>query len=272
MRLTHDTTAKTPHSRPSAPLQPAYVVSALLDRVSEAEALERLFATPPSDRARMCHFAHAHALNLAAEDGALREAFARADQVWPDGSGIRLAGDILGTPIPHNVNGTDMLPQICARAAREQRSLVFIGAAPGVAARAAELLGARFPGLSVPIISDGFLDAKKAEGLADRLRSLRGAIVLVGMGSPRQELWAWQHLARVPNVTVLTVGGLFDFYADRIPRAPRWLRSLGLEWTFRMAQEPRRLARRYLLGNPLFVARVLYQARMGAPVPRLQER
>ena len=68
MRLTHDTTAKTPHSRPSAPLQPAYVVSALLDRVSEAEALERLFATPPSDRARMCHFAHAHALNLAAED------------------------------------------------------------------------------------------------------------------------------------------------------------------------------------------------------------
>ncbi len=85
----------------------------------------------------------------------------------------------------------------------------------------------------------------------------------VGMGSPRQEAWAEEHLSGVAGLTVLTVGGLFDFFSGRMPRAPLAVRELGLEWAYRLAQEPRRLASRYLVGNPLFVSRVVRQRLVG---------
>jgi N-acetylglucosaminyldiphosphoundecaprenol N-acetyl-beta-D-mannosaminyltransferase len=115
-------------------------------------------------------------------------------------------------------------------------------------------------GLEVPVVSPGFFASDDAaRSIVDRVRGLGRSLVLVGMGSPRQEQWSWKFLRDVGGATVLTVGGLFDFYSGRVPRAPLLLRELGLEWTFRLAQEPRRLAKRYLIGNPLFLALALEQ-------------
>lgn len=240
-----------------------FVVGARVDALTVEEALAAILAPAPRDRARVVHFVHPHALNVAAGDAELRGRYARADAVLPDGVGLRLGARLLGHALPHNLNGTDLLPLLCARAAAAGRPLALVGAAPGVADACAERLRAATPGLEIPLTSHGFLDDEASAALAQRIGALAAPVVLVGMGTPLQERWVWRHLAGVGGATALTVGGLFDFFSGRVPRAPMVLRELGLEWAFRLAQEPRRLARRYLAGNPLFLARVVRQRLSG---------
>jgi N-acetylglucosaminyldiphosphoundecaprenol N-acetyl-beta-D-mannosaminyltransferase len=236
-----------------------FIVSARVDNLTVDEALDRIFAPPHPGRARMVHFAHPHSLTLAASDEAHAERLARADLVLPDGIGLRIAGRILGTAVPNNVNGTDLLPLLCARAVKAGVPLALIGAQPGVAQACADRLIAAHSGLRIPVVRHGYLDeAATAEAIA-AVKALGRAVVLVGMGSPIQEAWAWKHLADAAGASVLTVGGLLDFYSGRIPRAPQAWRELGMEWAYRLAQEPRRMARRYLIGIPVFLGLVVRQ-------------
>jgi N-acetylglucosaminyldiphosphoundecaprenol N-acetyl-beta-D-mannosaminyltransferase len=177
----------------------------------------------------------------------------------PDGIGLRVAAAILGVALRHNLNGTDLLPLLCDRLAAESIPLALVGAAKGVADDCAKNLREKHAGLDVPLVSDGFLDDEASRRFADRARALGRAVVLVGMGSPRQEAWALRYLGDIPGLTVVTVGGLFDFFAGRVTRAPIAWRELGLEWAYRLMQEPRRLGARYLIGNPRFVASAIAQ-------------
>lgn len=248
-----------------------FLVAAALDNLSIPEALERIF----SPRGKVVHFVHPHALNVACGDAALRGHLARADLALPDGVGLRLAGLILGFSLRDNVNGTDLLPSLCRRAAAEGRPLALIGAAPGVAEACAARLLAAHPGLQIPVVSHGFLGDEASRQVARRVAALDRPLALVAMGTPLQEAWIWKNLARLPAVTSLSVGGLFDFYSGRIPRAPLAWRKLGLEWLFRLRCEPRRLARRYLVGNPLFLLRAARQRLLGPSfdlAPALQTR
>jgi len=240
-----------------APRRPR-IVSAAVDNLTVAEALDEIFA-PPGDRVRVIHFVHPHALNLAHEDPQLRAQLDRAELVLPDGVGLRIAGLILGISLRDNLNGTDLLPLLCRRAVAEGRPLALVGAAPGVAEACALRLQADFPGLSIPVVSHGFLDDEASARVAARIAALDRPLTLVAMGTPLQESWIWKNIAPLPGVTALSVGGLFDFFAGRVPRAPWLWRELGLEWLFRLRCEPRRLARRYLVGNPLFLLRALRQ-------------
>jgi N-acetylglucosaminyldiphosphoundecaprenol N-acetyl-beta-D-mannosaminyltransferase len=239
-----------------------FIVSARVDNVTAGEALEAIFAPSPG-RATMIHFVHAHALNLAALDPSFAALLGCADRLFPDGIGLRVAGALLDVAVRANVNGTDLLPLLCREAARREVPLAFVGAAPGVAERCAERLAGEVPGLRVAFTEHGYLSPEEAARVAGRVRAAGRVVVLVGMGSPLQERWAWRHLAPVPGATVLTVGGLFDFFSGRVPRAPAALREVGLEWAYRLAQEPRRMAGRYLLGNPLFLALTLAQRARG---------
>lgn len=244
--------------RGEAPERPA-VLGVQVDNLTVDGALDAIFAGAPQGRARVIHFVHPHALNLASEDAALRAHLARADLVLPDGVGLRVAGLILGFSLRDNLNGTDLLPLLCARALREGRPLALVGAAPGVAEDCAARLRAAHPGLEIPVVAHGFLDDDALAALLPRIAGLARPLVLVAMGSPLQEAWIWRHLAGISGATALSVGGLFDFFSGRAPRAPWAWRELGLEWLFRLTHEPRRLARRYLVGNPLFLLRVAAQ-------------
>src|SRR4030095_451216 len=115
------------------------------------------------------------------------------------------------------------------------------------------------PVLSILATRHGYLTMQERTETVSELERIGRCLVLVGMGRPPQEQWAWPLRSHLPSVTVITVGGLFDFFSDRIPRAPVVWREIGLEWLFRLRQEPRRLAARYLLGNPVFLARALKQ-------------
>ncbi len=236
-----------------------WIVSAAVHNLSIQDAMERIFEPPSSERARLIHFVHPHALNLAVRDRELARALAEADLVLPDGIGLRVGAALLGVALRHNLNGTDLLPLLCRRAAELGWSMALIGAAPGVADDCAARLKSDTPGLQIPLVSHGFLADAESRQVAAMVERLGRCLVLVGMGSPTQEQWARAHLAGAPQAIVLTVGGLFDFYSGRVSRAPLAWRELGLEWMYRLIQEPRRLARRYLLGNPLFLLRVLKQ-------------
>ncbi len=247
-----------PHLVSPERMASVFVISGRVDCKTRAQALERI-VEPPGRFGRMIHFAHAHCLNVARRNESLRGHLAAADDVFPDGAGLRLAGRLLGFSVPANLNGTDLLPDLCSSAAVRGIPLCLVGAAPGVAAACAQRLKKVHAGLAVPIVVDGFRSHDEYLNIAEQIRDLGRCIVLVGMGTPLQERWAWRYLGGAPGTTVVTVGGLFDFFSGRVPRAPQFLRSAGLEWTYRLWQEPRRMARRYLAGNPLFVLRVLKQ-------------
>jgi N-acetylglucosaminyldiphosphoundecaprenol N-acetyl-beta-D-mannosaminyltransferase len=220
--------------------------------LTAAQALDYLFA-PVEENNRIVHFAHPHALNVALVDHILWQQLNEADAVLADGVGVRIATRMLGGSLPHNLNGTDMFPRLCARASQEQRPIVMIGGKQEVVEECARRTRATHPELSIPVVSHGYLSDEESRALVEELRSLDRPIVLVGMGTPIQEQWVWTYLSQLEGVVVLTVGGLFDFYSGTMPRAPLAMRELGLEWLYRLSREPRRMFRRYLFGNPLFL-------------------
>ncbi len=247
------------------PFERPHIVSARVDNLTIERAVREVFAEPRPASARIVHIVHPHALNLAAFDRGLAALLAHADLVLPDGIGVRIAARLLGVAMRHNLNGTDLLPLLCREAALRRTPMILIGARDGVAERCAENLCRTHAGLRIPFVHQGYLDDSESARVCERLRSHGPSLVLVGMGTPVQERWVWRWLRDLEGSRVLTVGGLFDFFAGNVPRAPVAWRELGLEWLWRLQQEPRRLARRYLIGNPLFLALALAQRIFGIP-------
>lgn len=242
-----------PRNGKAIPRRPL-IVSTRVDNITITEALDEIVAPPPSDRARIIFIVHPHALNIAKFNRDYAELLRSAHLVLPDGIGIRIAASILGIQIRHNINGTDLLPLLCTAVAQANLPLALIGGKDQVAEECAANLQRDTPGLRVALTHQGYLTPEKSEALVERVRAIGRCVVLVGMGTPIQERWAAQYFANVPGATVITVGGLFDFFSGRVPRAPIAWRELGLEWLWRMRTEPRRLAKRYLVGNPMFLA------------------
>jgi N-acetylglucosaminyldiphosphoundecaprenol N-acetyl-beta-D-mannosaminyltransferase len=181
-----------------------------------------------------------------------------ADIVIPDGSGLNLACKIIGKPLLENVNGTDLFPFICRLCSEKGRSIYFLGAKPGVAEAVKKNVETSYPGIKVAGIRDGYFDREKdSEAVINEINRVAPDILMVAFGAPHQERWIDAHSGKLNAKVCIGVGGLFDFFSGRIPRAPKWMREFGLEWIYRLIQEPGRMWRRYIIGNPLFVFRVI---------------
>jgi len=201
-------------------------------------------------------------------DPQLRTALTGADLVYCDGYGVRLAAKALDRPIPHRMTGADWIWSLGALAAAQGGSLYLLGSEPGVAARAARRLERHFPALDVRGAHHGYFDigSPHDDRVVEDVNARRPGIVLVGMGTPKQELWVQRNAHRLDVDVLWTVGALFDVVSGRLPRAPSLLADNGFEWIFRLTLEPQRLWRRYLLGNPAFLHRVWAQrARLDGP-------
>lgn len=210
-------------------------------------------------------FANAHTLNVAAENPDFRLALQDA-LVFNDGLGVDIASRILhGAPFPENLNGTDFVPNYLKRTKHRYR-IFLLGAKPGIATRAAHRLSALCPRHKIVGCHHGHFDSRNASEIVELIRCSRADVVLVAMGNPKQELFVHHHLARTGCLVGIGVGALFDFLAGDVPRATLWVQRWRLEWFYRLLQEPRRLARRYLIGNPLFLMRILKQWWSGAQV------
>ena len=223
------------------------------------------------------NFVNAHCVNVAHRDASYRRALRVSDMLLPDGIGIELAARMSGAIRPENLNGTDLFPLICERAAVEGTGLFLLGGMPGVADGAAAWACGQYPSLRIRGTHDGFFPADEEDALVERINASGAGILLVGLGVPLQEEWLARNRARLDVPVVMGVGGLFDYYSGRIARAPKMVRDLRAEWAWRLAMEPRRMAGRYLVGNAVFLAHAAlecarqrgWQERMGAAAKRL---
>lgn len=206
---------------------------------------------------------NAHTLNLAWSDSAYRDVLASSDLVLNDGVGLSLLGHIQGLPFLYNFNGTDLFPRLFSEDHGLGRPLrVFLyGAKPGHAERARAFIESTFEHVAVVGCRDGYQSDDAATITA--IDEAHPDLLLVGLGNPKQELWIAEHRRHLRCAVVCGIGALIDFMAGAVPRAPEWIRAARCEWVYRLAQEPARLSRRYLVGNPLFVARALAWRRRG---------
>lgn len=200
-------------------------------------------------------FLNAHCANMRATSWTYEAALKRADHILPDGIGIELAARMTGQRLKANLNGTDLVPGLLREAAQQGLSVYLLGGTPGTALAAANRLVSDIPHLRVAGVRDGFGDVENAWDAIDDINLSGADIVLVAMGVPRQEIWIDQYRDRINARLVMGVGALFDFLAGNVRRAPSIVRKARMEWGWRLAMEPRRLAKRYLVGNVTFMAR-----------------
>jgi N-acetylglucosaminyldiphosphoundecaprenol N-acetyl-beta-D-mannosaminyltransferase len=233
------------------------VLGTRVDAYGHDEVIAELIARARRRERTRVMFVNAHCLNVARRDRSYQAALRDTELVLADGSGMLLAARVLGLPVLHNLNGTDLVPKLLEAASSEGLSVYFLGGLPGVAACAAEEACRRAPGLKIAGCSQGYLDPIAEAQVLEQLDTVRPDILLVAMGVPRQELWVQRNWQVLPAGLTLGVGALLDFMAGRFTRAPVWMRRLGIEWVYRLCLEPRRLWRRYIIGNALFLGTVL---------------
>lgn len=245
----------SPDTLPRLPVMGVNLVDA-----TAAQVIDTLLT--PGHRARLA-FMNAHCSNVAASDRAYGDALASADMVLPDGIGIELAARFRGQRLTENLNGTDFVPALLERAARRGQSVFLLGGRTGVAEGAALGLCRRIPGLRIAGTRDGFDGMADEDAAIDQINASGADILLVALGVPFQDSWLARNEARLAPRLTMGVGALFDFLAGRVARAPERVRKARCEWIWRLAMEPRRMARRYVMGNPRFLARAGLSALAG---------
>lgn len=214
------------------------------------------------DRAHILNV-NVNCLNLAWDRPWLRQMLNDAPVVFCDGTGVQWAARMLGGPVPPRVPYNTWMWEFADFAAEKDYAFYFLGAKPGVAQRAADRLREHTPDVRIVGMRDGYFDRTTAsaenQAVLDDINASGAHILLLGLGMPMQEAWL---LENWPNLNVniaLTGGAAMDYMAGDLTTPPRWVAAYGMEWLQRLFMEPRRLWRRYLLGNPLFFARVAWQ-------------
>ncbi len=201
-------------------------------------------------------FVNPHCINISVANDSYKKAVLSANLVVADGIGMQMAGRLVGEQFRENVNGTDLFPLLCDAAQTYQQSIYLLGGKPGVAQDVVTWVRQRCPALQIAGWRDGYFSDEEESAVIDEINRSGASLLLVAFGVPRQDVWISKLRSRLKVGVAMGVGGLFDFYADRIPRAPLWMRETGLEWIYRLKQEFRRMWRRYLVGNFAFLWRV----------------
>ncbi|QLG87782.1 WecB/TagA/CpsF family glycosyltransferase [Chitinibacter bivalviorum] len=230
-----------------------------LDNLRHAEIESHIAGWRTQGHLRRIAFVNPHCANVASKDPLYRGVLNSADLLLPDGSGVLLASRLLGTPLQENTNGTDLFPILCQQWQQAGARLYLLGGKEGVAEAVARHLLQKYPGLHIAGTHHGYSSTADTPLLIEDIKQSNADVLVVAMGVPLQDVWIARHQHATGIPLAIGVGGLFDFLSGRIPRAPVWLRELGLEWCWRLLQEPSRMWRRYLVGNFSFLARVLKQ-------------
>jgi N-acetylglucosaminyldiphosphoundecaprenol N-acetyl-beta-D-mannosaminyltransferase len=231
-----------------------------LDAVTEAEAIGHVVGSLATGRGGWVLTATLHHLRQFARSQDLAVFFEEADLVVADGTPLTWASKLAGTPLPARVPGSDLIWSLTAEATVRGRSIFLLGGAPGVCDRAAHTLGLNYQGLQITGAHSppyGFEDdPAELQVIRGKLRAAQPDIVYVALSFPRQERLIRQIRSELPGAWFVGVGISFSFLAGDLPRAPDRLQRMGLEWVHRLASEPRRLARRYLVQDLPFAVRL----------------
>jgi N-acetylglucosaminyldiphosphoundecaprenol N-acetyl-beta-D-mannosaminyltransferase len=203
--------------------------------------------------------ADANAVLIALEDAEFRALMETAALVTPDGFGLLWAGRRLGQPFPERVSGVDLVERLTHLSHTKGYRLYLLGAAPGVAERAAQNLLACYPNAQIVGVQHGYFTSADEPAIVAQVAAAQPDVLLVGMGMPRQEKWAWRHRQQLGVPVMIGVGGSFDVYGGVVKRAPKWLQRVGGEWLWRLLQDPRKIKK--VRNLPRFAWRVLRERR-----------
>lgn len=243
----------------NAPTPTSHLFGLDIETAPPADLLRRILGFAERGEHRRVSYVNAHVLNQSFGDDTLRSALQRSDLVYCDGYGVRLATKAIGLPVPHRMTGADWIWGVAALCEATGRSLYLLGSDAGAAQEAAATLKRWYPRLDLRGAHHGYFEigTPHSERVVEHIAENKPDVLLVGMGTPLQELWVDHYFDKLDAHVVWTVGALFDYVSGRVQRAPHWMADHGLEWIFRLAIEPRRMWRRYLLGNPMFLWRVM---------------
>ncbi len=233
-----------------------------------AEAVETIVAWSTRPEPRQIVFVNADCANIAWRNPQYAGTLNQADLTLGDGIGIKVAAKVLGLQLKQNVNGTNLFPRLCEALQKVESGVFLLGARPGIVESVAAWIRSHYPALKLAGFHHGYYPPAEEHGVLDEIRTSGATVLLVALGAPNQDLWISRNLAATGVSVAIGVGGLFDFYSGRIPRAPQWLREMGLEWVYRLYQEPRRMWRRYIVGNVTFLYHVALERLRGQTADR----
>ena len=233
-----------------------------IDNTSLEQAASSLAHAARDGRRTRVVFANAHAVNTAMVSPVYHATVATADRIYADGSGMAVAARLSSKPLAANVNGTDLFPLLCRDAKARGVTIFLLGGKPGVAEASAATVAGFGMGGVIAGTHHGYFARGGAEedSVIEKINASGASIVLVGMGVPVQDTWLQLNAWRIDAPVTAGVGGLFDFFSGTISRSPKAMRTLGCEWMWRLALEPRRMAGRYLVGNAIFIGHSVREA------------
>ncbi len=214
-----------------------------MDSLSKVELLKRLETCLISNQPH--HVVTLNSLMILESEKVplLKKICEEASLVVPESSGISWAALYLGHPKVERIPGIDLAFELCGLARNLSLPIFLLGGAKGVAEEAGNALGHIYPGLKVGGARDGFFNEAETPAIIHEIEQSRARLILVALGMPKQELWIYEHKPNLPGGLYIGVGGSFDVWSGRIKRAPSWLRTLGLEWLYRLKAEPFRWRR-----------------------------
>lgn len=243
-------------AEPWVPVPRRNVLGLPVDACSTVELVATIEHWVDADLHHMAVGVNANVINMAHTSAAFRDAVSTSGLNYPDGQSVVWACRLLGFPVPERLATTDVIFPLTRNWALRGFRVFLYGGEPGVAQAAADRLVELNPGLQIVGVQHGYASAAEQETLTRRINESGAQVLLTGLGNPRQELWVHEHIAELTPNAILTCGGLFDWTAGRHRRPPEILVAAGLEWLWRLILEPRRLFRRYVVGNPLFAFRL----------------
>lgn len=230
-----------------------------IQNITMQQAVGQIQNAIHSNHSSSFFFVNAHCINVARNDEEYRMILQQNQYNYADGTGMTLAAKCFGIHMVDNVNGTDMFPLLCRELHISGTSMYLLGATPDRLEALIKNINTQYPTLQIAGHHHGYFDWNDNPQIIDDIRKSKPDVLLVAMGVPIQEKWIHKHAKQLGVPAILGVGGLFDFYSGAIPRAPVWMRRIGMEWLFRLYQEPARLWKRYLIGNITFLTEVIYK-------------
>lgn len=237
-----------------------YILGVRVDNIDSGMALNslRVLAVHGGHRSPAhVFFTNVHSIHLARRDEEFMRLMNNADLTLPDGSGLKIAGRLFGTPVLENLNGTDLTPKFLEIAESEKLTVYLLGGLPEVLEGCHRWISKTYPNLRIVGFRHGHFLPEEEKSIVEEINAVQPSILLVALGSPLQERWIARNSQYLRVGVCMGVGGLFDFLSGAKARAPIWLRRMGVEWIYRFLRDPRTKWDRVFIEIPIFLALIL---------------